>query len=109
MATSRSAISPAGWPTSTRIVLGGPSPHTFSAAGVHVSYPAANAAALVLLAIAGLGAVVLVRAARFTIAGTRAYRRQVAALRVVDRLPAHPDVLVFDARQLQAFCAGLLR
>ncbi len=93
----------------TRIALGGPSPHTFSAAGVHLSYPAANAAALVLLAIAGLGAVVLVRALRFTIAGTRAYRRQVAALRVVDRLPAHPDVLVFDARRPQAFCAGLLR
>ncbi len=62
-----------------------------------------------LLAIAGLGAVVLVRATRFTIAGTRAYRRQVVALRVVDRLAAHPDVLVFDARQPQAFCAGLLR
>ena len=93
----------------TRIALGGPSPHTFSAAGVRLSYPAANVAALVLLAIAGLGAVVLVRAVRFTIAGTLAYRRQVAALRAVGRLAAHPEVVVFDGRVPQAFCAGLLR
>jgi hypothetical protein len=93
----------------TRLALGGRAPHTFTAAGVQLSYPAANAAAAVLLAIATLGAVVLVRAARFGIGATRAYRRQVAALPIVGRLAGHPDVLLFAEQRPQAFCAGLLR
>lgn len=89
-----------------RISLGGPPPHTAALGGYEFAYPAANVAALVLLAIAALGAAVVVRAVRFTVTDVRAYRRRLAALDVVGTTGgAH----VFRCSRPEAFCGGLLR
>jgi hypothetical protein len=76
--------------------------------GQPIGYPAANAAAIVVLALALLGAVVV----GLTIAG--AARELTAARRLSRRLSdARPlsgtDALVIDGPRPRAFCAGLLR
>jgi Zn-dependent protease with chaperone function len=94
---------------SRHMALGRPSPHSFSLFGLDMTYPGANAAALVLLAIAALGALVLARALRLALTQALAYRRFQRSLPVVSRVPGHAEVLVFRDHRPQAFCAGLLR
>jgi Zn-dependent protease with chaperone function len=76
--------------------------------GQRFTYPVVNLAAVVVLVLAGLGAIVVCRALHGAWRELRASRRFVVALRTrgVGRLG---DVLVFDDEQAQAFCAGVLR
>jgi hypothetical protein len=83
--------------------------HRLSVAGLHVTYPAVNAAAAILLALAALGAAVLVVAARAAWRQLRAHRRLIRDLPVAGTLPGHPTVHVLDAAAPIAFCAGWLR
>lgn len=78
-------------------------------AGVRLTYPAVNAAAVVLLALAALGAAVLIVTARAAWRQFRAHRRLVRRLPVAGPLAEHPAVLVVDATAPLAFCAGWLR
>jgi Zn-dependent protease with chaperone function len=93
----------------SRITLGGSAPRTVIVGRVEFAYPAANLAALLLLAIAGLGAVIMLRAVRCAVAEVRAYRRCLASLRIVGPLHGHRGVYVFREPSPAAFCAGLLR
>jgi Peptidase family M48 len=77
--------------------------------GVTVTHPALNAAAAVLLALALLGAFVLVTAVREAWHQLRTSRRFMRELRVVGPLPAQPEVSVIDDPSPEAFCAGFLR
>jgi Peptidase family M48 len=77
--------------------------------GGHFTYPAVNAAAAVLLALAGLGLVVVTVLVVASWRQLRAYRRFVGDVRVVGPLPGYPDVTVIADRTPQAFCAGYLR
>jgi beta-lactamase regulating signal transducer with metallopeptidase domain len=76
---------------------------------VRFTYPAINAAAMVLLALAVLGAAVLIVTVRAASQQIRAHRRLVRALPVAGPLPGHPAVWVIDAVVPLAFCAGWLR
>ena len=78
-------------------------------AGVRLTYPAVNAAAVVLLALAALGAAVLIVTARAAWRQFRAHRRLIRGLPVAGPLAEHPAVLVVDAAAPLAFCAGWLR
>jgi Zn-dependent protease with chaperone function len=89
-----------------RVQLGGPPPHTVSLGSYDIAYPAANAAALLLLGIAALGTVVIVRAVRFAVTDMCAYRRRLAALEVSGKLRG---AYVFRRSSPEAFCGGLLR
>jgi hypothetical protein len=77
--------------------------------GVRFTYPAVNAAAVVLLGLAALGAAVLFVSVRGTSRQVRAHRRLVRALPVGGALPGHPMVSVIDVAAPLAFCAGWLR
>ena len=78
--------------------------------GVRFTYPAINAAAmLLLLALAALGAAVLVVTVRAVWRQLRAHRRLVRALPVIGPLPGHPTVALIDVAAPLAFCAGWLR
>jgi hypothetical protein len=83
--------------------------HRLDVAGAHFTYPAINAAAIVLLALAALGAVVLIVTVRAACQQFRAHRRLVRALPVAGPLPDHPAVSVIEAGVPLAFCAGWLR
>jgi hypothetical protein len=78
-------------------------------AGIRLTYPAVNAAAVVLLALAALGAAVLIVTARAAWRQFRAHRRLIRGLPVAGPLAEHPAVLVVDAAAPLAFCAGWLR
>jgi Zn-dependent protease with chaperone function len=83
--------------------------HDLDVAGRHFSYPAVNAAAVLLILLALLGVAViavLIREARRELAGQRAYLRR---LRPTGSLPGHADVTVIDERVPLAFCAGFVR
>ena len=79
------------------------------AAGIRLTYPAVNAAAVALLALAALGAAVLIVTARAAWRQFRAHRRLIRGLPVAGPLAEHPAVLVVDAAAPLAFCAGWLR
>jgi Zn-dependent protease with chaperone function len=83
--------------------------HEVVIAGQQFTYPAVNVAAAVLLALAGLGAVVLVTIVRGAWSQFQAYRSFVHGVRVLGRLSGHPPVNVIDEPSPQAFCAGYLR
>jgi hypothetical protein len=83
--------------------------HRLDVAGLRLTYPAVNVAAVLLLALAALGAVVLSVAARAAWRQLRAHRRLMRALPVSGPLPDDPAVLVVDAAAPLAFCAGWLR
>jgi Zn-dependent protease with chaperone function len=83
--------------------------HRLAVAGLTLTYPALNVAAGVLLALALLGAAVLVSALRETCRQLRASRRFLRRLPVVGPLPAHPGVSLVDDHAPEAFCAGFLR
>jgi Zn-dependent protease with chaperone function len=83
--------------------------HRLDVAGLRLTYPAVNAAAVILLALAALGAAVLVVTARAAWQQVRAHRRLLRALPVTRSLAKHPAVLVLDAAMPLAFCAGWLR
>src|SRR4051794_37559721 len=82
--------------------------HRLEVAGLRFTYPAVNAAAAVLLALAALGAAVLVVMARAAAHQVRAQRRLVRTLHRATPLPGHPAVAVIDAPVPMAFCAGWL-
>jgi BlaR1 peptidase M56 len=83
--------------------------HRLDLAGLQLTYPAVNAAAAVLLALAALGAVVLVVAVRAVWRQVGAQRRVLRALPVARTLSDHPAVLVVETATPLAFCAGWLR
>jgi Peptidase family M48 len=78
-------------------------------AGQHFTYPALNVAAALLLALAGLGAIVLVKTLSGVWRQLRASRNFMRAIPVIGPLPDHPVVSVIDDPTPQAFCAGYLR
>ena len=77
--------------------------------GGHFTYPAVNAAAVVLLALAALGLAVVTILVLATWRQLRAYRHFVGDVRILGPLPGHPDVTVIADQTPQAFCAGYLR
>ena len=84
------------------------SPRELDVLGLTLSYPYANAPAIVLVALAAVGALVLAGGGRATarlLAGQRRFQRRLGAM----ALRQERDVLVFDDPAPQAFCAGLLR
>ena len=83
--------------------------HRFAVGGVGLTYPAVNLAAVVLLALAALGAAVLIATVRAAWRQFQGHRRLIRALPVVGPLAEHPDVVVVDAAAPLAFCAGWLR
>jgi bla regulator protein blaR1 len=85
------------------------SAHHVLIAGFHLTYPAVNVAAAVLLALAGLGATVLATIARGAWGQLRAYRGFMRSLSALGALPGHPGVTVIDEASPQAFCAGYVR
>jgi len=78
-------------------------------AGVPFSYPRANAAAWILLALALVGASAVTAALRAALRQRRAYRQFLAQIEIVGHLSSHPAVLVIADPYPQAFCAGYLR
>jgi Peptidase family M48 len=76
--------------------------------GARFTYPAANAAAVALIALAALGVAVLFVSLRGAWRQGRAHRRLVHALPVAGSLPSHPAVCVVDVAAPLAFCAGWL-
>jgi Zn-dependent protease with chaperone function len=92
---------------SWRVGSGRPA-HSVSVFGQTWSYPAANAGAIVITALAGFGLVVLlvaIRAAVREIRGDRAFRRVLASIAISSARGAS----VVEGGQPRAFCAGLLR
>lgn len=87
--------------------VGSQAAHRTTLLGLPVAYPAANAAALVVLALAGLGVVVLVRALRAVLREARAQRRFHRGLALTGR--RWHGALVLDDARLDAFCAGCVR
>jgi BlaR1 peptidase M56 len=77
-------------------------------AGITVSYPYANAAAIALVTLAAIGAIVLVTACSAAARHLTAHRRFLRHLRGLAPRPSG-EVLVFDHDTPQAFCAGLVR
>ncbi len=83
--------------------------HRLDIGGLRFTYPAVNAAAVILLAFAALGAAVLLVTGRAAWRQLRAHRRLVRTLPVAGALPDHPAVAVVAAEAPLAFCAGWLR
>ena len=83
--------------------------HRLDVAGAHLTYPAVNAAAVVLMVLALLGAAVLAVAIHAAVRQWRGHRRLLVGLPVTGPLPGHPTVLVIDVAAPVAFCAGWLR
>jgi len=89
-------------------VTAGPASHVISVFGQRLSYPAANADAIVVTLLAGFGLLMAGAAAlRFTreFLADRRFRR---ALRVGSPVPVQGAWVISDDRP-KAFCAGLLR
>ena len=82
--------------------------HRLDVGGARFTYPAANAAAVALFALAALGVAVLFVSLRGAWRQVRAHRRLVRALPVAGSLPGHPAVCVVDVAAPLAFCAGWL-
>ncbi len=83
--------------------------HEVVIAGAQLTYPTVNVAAGVLLALAGLGAVVLATMLRGAWGHLRAHRSFVRGIPVLGPLAGHLQVSVIDESSPQAFCAGYLR
>jgi BlaR1 peptidase M56 len=83
--------------------------HRTDVAGLALTYPALNDAAAVLMALAVLGAVVLLVTVFAATRQVCAYRRFIRALPVTGALPGHSSVLVVASDAPLAFCAGWLR
>lgn len=83
--------------------------HRLDVGGVRFTYPAVNAAAVVLLGLAALGTAVLFVSVCGTWRQLRAHRRLVRALPVAGPLPGHPTVCVVEVATPLAFCAGWMR
>jgi len=83
--------------------------HRLDVAGLALTYPAINAAAVLLLGLAALGAAVLVVTVRAAWRQLRAHRRLVRTLPVIGPVPGHPTVALIDVAAPLAFCAGWLR
>jgi hypothetical protein len=83
--------------------------HRLTVAGLHFTYPEADAAGVVVFALAALGAAVLLVALRAAVGHARAHRRLIRALPVTGALPGYPAVHVVDLATPMAFCAGWLR
>jgi Zn-dependent protease with chaperone function len=84
------------------------SPRDLDVLGLTLSYPYANAPAIVLVALAAVGALVLAGGCRATLrllTGHRRFRARMGAM----ALRRDGDTFVFDDPAPQAFCAGLLR
>ena len=91
------------WRVSARAVS-----HHVSILGQSLSYPAANAGAIIVLALALLGGIVTAIAICAIVSELRAARR--LARRLARLHPAPRDgVFVIDDERPEAFCAGLLR
>jgi Zn-dependent protease with chaperone function len=82
--------------------------HHVSIFGQTLSYPAANAGALVVLALALLGAIVAAIALCAIGSELKAARRLARRLAQLDMTP-RDGVFVIDDERPEAFCAGLLR
>jgi Peptidase family M48 len=89
-------------------VTSGPASHVISVFGQRLSYPAANAGAIVVTVLAGIG-LLIAGAAAWGLArellADRRFRRVIAARSPLPRQGA----LVINDQRPQAFCAGLLR
>jgi hypothetical protein len=83
--------------------------HVVPILGARVAVPAANPAAIALLALATLGIAVLLTLVRGSFVIARAQRRLQRGLPVVGLLPGQDDVAVIAHDGVHAFCAGLLR
>jgi hypothetical protein len=83
--------------------------HRLDVGGARFTYPEVNVAAVLMLALAALGAAVLVVTLRAAWRQARAHRRLVRGLPVVGPLRDHPAVAVIDSGAPLAFCAGWLR
>jgi hypothetical protein len=83
--------------------------HVTSVAGVRLALPAANGAAVALLALATIGIGVLLAMLRGVWVIARSHRRLQRGLPLAGQLPGAPDVTVFHHDRVVAFCAGLLR
>ncbi|HXD67981.1 MAG TPA: M56 family metallopeptidase [Solirubrobacteraceae bacterium] len=83
--------------------------HHVDLAGIGLTYPVANAAAVLLLGLALLGGAVLLVTARAAWRQVLATRRMTRSLPVIRRLAGHPSVLLIDTDAPAAFCAGWLR
>jgi len=83
--------------------------HRLVIAGQDFTYPAVNVAAGILLALAVLGAAVIVVAIRTGWRQVRATRAFLRRLHVIGPLEGDPAVSVIDDRAPYAFCAGFLR
>jgi hypothetical protein len=83
--------------------------HRLSLAGLHLTYPTVNAAAVLLLALAALGAAVLVVTGHATWRQARGHRRLLGALPLGGTLAGHPGVRLVETSAPLAFCAGWLR
>jgi hypothetical protein len=83
--------------------------HRADVGGLSFAYPAVNAAAVVLLALAAVGAAVLVSGATATWRQVRGYRRLVRALPSGRPLAGDHSVLVVQTSAPLAFCAGWVR
>jgi Peptidase family M48 len=93
-----------------RAVHVAPAPaHRFRVAGLVLAYPALNAAAAVLLALAVLGAVVLAVTLGAAWRQARAHGRLLRGLPVAGPLPGHDGVWLFESGAPLAFCAGWMR
>ncbi len=91
------------------IHVGGSAVHSTVIAGQRLTYPVLNAAAVVVLLLAGLGVAVTVVAVRLGVSEIRSQRRILALLPGAGRIPGHPDVVVLDEPKPIAFCAGHVR
>ena len=83
--------------------------HRLAVASQDFTYPAVNVAAFILLALAALGAGVIIVALRAGWRQVRATRAFLRDLRVIGPLAGHPTVYVIDDASPHAFCAGYLR
>ena len=83
--------------------------HHVAIADLQFTYPAVNAAAAILLALAALGAAVLATVVRAAWRQLHGHRRFMHELPLLGPLPGHPGVTVIDDPSPQAFCAGYLR
>jgi Zn-dependent protease with chaperone function len=93
----------------SRVHIAPAAAHRLDVGGARFTYPAANAAAVALFALAALGVAVLFMSLRGAWRQVRAHRRLVRALPVAGSLPGHPAVCVVDVAALLAFCAGWLQ
>lgn len=82
--------------------------HDFVVAGVALTYPSANLAAIVVVGLAAVGAVALALGIRIVVrhlAAGRRFRRRLVARRPVQR----DGYLLLDEPEPLAFCAGVVR